>query len=140
MPTVVDIRSIAFMSSAVRFGRRINCMKDELDEKLEMPNFCTKIVFGPSELIDSRSEESNPRISDVMPTIDVTPITTPSTVSAERILLLRRVSNAMAAVSPSSANCLVNLGMTIPGARLRWDPAWRRAAPASSRRTIPPPP
>ena len=56
-------------------------------------------MFGPSELIESRSDESKPRISDVMPTIDVTPMTTPSTVSAERILLLRRVSNAMAAVS-----------------------------------------
>ena len=28
------------------------------------PNFCTKIVFGPSELIDSRSDWSKPRISD----------------------------------------------------------------------------
>ena len=126
------------MSSAVIFGRRINCMNDELDEKLEMPNFCTKIVFGPSELIELRREESNPRISDVMPTIDVTPMTTPSTVSAERILLLRKVSNAMAAVSPSSANCFVNLDMAIPGAKLRWGPAWRRASPASSRRTSPP--
>ena len=41
-----------------------------------------------------------------MPTIDVMPITTPSTVSAERILLLRSVSSAIAAVSRSSASCL----------------------------------
>ncbi len=53
------------------------------------------IVFGPSALIDWRSELSKPRISDVMPTIEVTPITTPSTVSAERILLPRSVLNAI---------------------------------------------
>ena len=44
-------------------------------------------MFGPSWLIESRSDWSKPRISDVMPTIDVMPMTTPSTVSAERILL-----------------------------------------------------
>ena len=135
MPTVVDSRSMAFMSSAVMFGRRISSMNDAPDEKLSPPNFCTKIVFGPSELIELRSELSKPRISDVMPTIEVTPITTPSTVSAERILLLRSVSNAIAAVSPSSANCLVNADMVIRAATLRWDRASPRAAPASSRRT-----
>ena len=46
------------------------------------------IVFGPIWLIASRSDLSNPRMSDVMPTIEVMPITTPSTVSAERILLV----------------------------------------------------
>src|SRR5687768_7841304 len=50
----------------------------------------------------ARSELSNPRMSDVMPTIDVMPMTTPSTVSPERILLLRRVSSAMRRTSPSS--------------------------------------
>ena len=43
----------------------------------------------------SRSDWSKPRISAVMPTIDVMPMTTPSTVSAERILLVRTVSNAI---------------------------------------------
>ena len=34
-----------------------------------------------------------------MPTIDVMPMTTPSTVSPERILLVRTVSNAIATTS-----------------------------------------
>ena len=52
-------------------------------------------MFGPSARIESRSDSSKPRISDVIPTIDVMPMTTPSTVNAERILLVRSVSNAM---------------------------------------------
>ena len=44
----------------------------------------------------SRSDWSKPRIIAVMPTIEVMPMTTPSTVSAERILLVRTVSNAIA--------------------------------------------
>ena len=36
----------------------------------------------------SRSDVSKPRMSDVMPTIDVMPMTTPSTVRAERILFV----------------------------------------------------
>ena len=108
MPTVAACRSMANMSSVVISGRRIRSKKDAPDAKLRPPKRCTKIVFGPSELIELRSEVSKPRISEVIPTIDVTPITTPSTVSAERILLLRSVSNAISAVSRSSANCLVN--------------------------------
>ena len=60
------------------------------------------MVLGPSWLIDSRSELSNPRMSDVMPTIDVIPMTTPSTVSAERILFVRSVSIDIVMISPSS--------------------------------------
>ena len=60
------------------------------------------MVLGPSWLIDSRSELSNPRMSDVMPTIDVMPMTTPSTVSAERILFVRSVSIDIVMISPSS--------------------------------------
>ena len=70
--------------------------------RLSAPHFCTMIVFGPSWLIESRSELSNPRMSDVMPTIDVMPMTTPSTVSAERILLVRSVSTDIVTISPSS--------------------------------------
>ena len=55
--------------------------------KLVMPKRWTKIVFGPIARIMSRSDWSKPRIIAVMPTIDVMPMTTPSTVSAERILL-----------------------------------------------------
>ena len=60
-------------------------------EKLSAPNFCTMIVSGPSWLIESRNDWSKPRISEVIPTIDVMPMTTPSTVNAERILLVRSV-------------------------------------------------
>jgi hypothetical protein len=70
-----------------------------LPDMLSAPIFCTKIVFGPSSLIDSRSDSSNPRMSDVMPTIDVMPITTPSTVRAERILLARSVSTDIQTIS-----------------------------------------
>src|SRR5262245_35847890 len=47
----------------------------------------------------SRIDSSKPRMSAVMPTIDVMPMTTPSTVSAERILLVRTVSNAITITS-----------------------------------------
>ena len=57
------------------------------------------IVFGPSWLIESRSDWSKPRMSEVMPTIEVMPMTTPSTVSAERILLVRSVSIDMTTIS-----------------------------------------
>ena len=69
------------------------------EPKLNAPIFCTKMVFGPICPIESRSDWSNPRMSDVMPTIDVMPMTTPSTVSAERILLVRSVSIDMPTIS-----------------------------------------
>ena len=47
----------------------------------------------------SRSDSSKPRIIAVMPTIDVIPMTTPRTVSAERILFERTVSAAIAMTS-----------------------------------------
>ena len=50
----------------------------------------------------SRSDSSKPRISDVMPTIEVMPMTTPRIVSAERILFVRSVSNAITATSRQS--------------------------------------
>src|SRR5438045_804959 len=64
-----------------------------------MPNRWMKIVSGPIARIIARSDSSNPRIIAVMPTIDVMPITTPSTVSADRILFDRTVSNAVATTS-----------------------------------------
>src|SRR5688500_3497766 len=60
------------------------------------------MVSGPSWLIASRRELSKPRISEVIPTIDVMPMTTPSTVNAERILLVRSVSNAIPKISVNS--------------------------------------
>ena len=65
-------------------------------------NFATKIVFGPSCRMLSRSDWSKPRTSDVMPTIAVMPMTTPRTVNAERSLLTRSVSSASVTTSPSS--------------------------------------
>src|SRR5688572_22221072 len=59
------------------------------------------MVLGPSCSMVARSELSKPRISDVMPTIDVMPMTTPSTVSPERSLLARNVSSAIRTTSPS---------------------------------------
>ena len=47
----------------------------------------------------SCSDESKPRISAVIATIDVMPITTPSTVSPERSLFVRTVSKAMTMTS-----------------------------------------
>ena len=95
-------RSIARASSIVRLGRRATSRKLLPEAKLSVPNFWTMIVFGPSWLIESRSDWSKPRMSEVMPTIDVMPMTTPSTVSAERILLVRRVSIDMTTISDIS--------------------------------------
>src|SRR5919197_893989 len=95
-------RSMARASSIVRFGRRATSRNVLPAEKLSAPHFCTMIVFGPSVLIASRKDRSKPRMSDVMPTIDVMPMTTPSTVSAERILLARSVSHDMTMISDSS--------------------------------------
>ena len=61
-----------------------------------------KIVLGPIALIMSRSDWSKPRMSAVMPTIDVMPMTTPRTVRPERILFVRTVSNAIEMTSLKS--------------------------------------
>ncbi len=82
--------------------------------KLRPLNFCTMIVFGPIWLIESRSDLSNPRMSDVMPTIDVMPITTPSTVSAERILLVRSVSIDMPTISRMRPERRFAISVTCP--------------------------
>src|SRR5262245_5005403 len=58
------------------------------------------MVLGPSVRIMLRSDSSKPRISEVMPTIEVMPITTPRIVSAERSLLPRSVSIAIRQISP----------------------------------------
>src|SRR3954447_27018447 len=95
-------RSIARASSMVRFGRRATSRKLLPDPMmLSAPHFCTIRVFGPSCPMESRSDWSKPRMSEVMPTMDVIPMTTPSTVSAERILLARSVSNDMTTISDS---------------------------------------
>ena len=54
------------------------------------PKRWTKIVFGPELRGSSRAATGRSRgCIAVMPTIEVMPMTTPSTVSAERILLPR---------------------------------------------------
>ena len=59
------------------------------------------MVLAPACRTDSASPSLNPRMSEVIPTIEVMPMTTPSTVNAERILLERSVSNDMATISAS---------------------------------------
>ena len=105
------------------------------DAKLSAPNFCTMIVLGPSWLIESRSDLSKPRMSDVMPTIEVMPMTTPSTVSAERILFVRSVSIDIATISPSRPAAEGSHRCSTPGAALRSDRAPRPASPDTGRRT-----
>src|SRR6476661_3077534 len=97
-----DPDATALASSRVMFGRLAMSMNDLPDAALRALNFWTKTVFGPRARIESRSDSSKPRISDVMPTIDVMPMTTPSTVSAERILLVRSVSIDIDTISRSS--------------------------------------
>ena len=47
-------------------------------------NFVSMTVSGPIVSIVSRSDWSSPRISDVLPTIDMMPMTTPRIVSPDR--------------------------------------------------------
>src|SRR5262245_22748215 len=60
------------------------------------------MILGPASAMRSRSDWSKPRIMAVMPTIDVMPITTPSTVSAERILFDQIVAKAITTTSRKS--------------------------------------
>ena len=96
-------RLIASPSSTVSPGRLIRSTNEAPDEKLTAPKRWTKMVRGPSDRIESRSEVSKPRMSAVMLTIEVMPMTTPRMVSAERILLAHSVSKAISAVSRKSA-------------------------------------
>ena len=75
------------MSETVRFGRFISWVKMSPLVRLVGPKRWTKMMSGPIARTESRSDSSKPRIIAVIPTIDVMPMTTPSTVSAERILL-----------------------------------------------------
>src|SRR3954468_18993491 len=97
-----DSWATARASSRVMFGRFAISMKDLPEAKLTALNFATNTVFGPRVRIASRSDSSKPRISAVMPTIEVMPMTTPRTVSAERILLVRSVSIDIDTISPNN--------------------------------------
>ena len=78
-------RSIASASSGVRLGRRSNSERSSPAARLIPENCARKIVSGPTAEIVSRRDSSKPRIMDVIPTIDVIPMTTPSTVNPDRI-------------------------------------------------------
>src|SRR5262245_28237731 len=91
--------SMARASDTVRFGRLRKVENSVALEKLNGPKRWMMMIFGPMALIESRSDSSNPRIIAVIPTIEVMPITTPRTVSAERILFDLSVSNAMRTTS-----------------------------------------
>src|SRR5438034_1054724 len=100
---VVVWSSIARASETVRLGRFSSSRISAPLLKLTMPKRWTKIVFGPIPRIMSRTDSSNPRMSAVMPTMEVMPMTTPRTVSAECSLLVRTESNAMTMTSPCEA-------------------------------------
>ena len=88
------------MSEIVRFGRLSSSFTSMPLVKLTALKRMTKMVLGPICRIRSRIDSSKPRMSAVMPTIDVIPMTTPSTVRPERSLFVRTVSNAMLITSP----------------------------------------
>ena len=83
----------------VMLGRLIRSRNSLPCEKLTKLNFVTNIVFGPIWRNRSLNDSSKPRISAVMLTIEVMPMTTPRMVNAERILLLRSVSTAIVRIS-----------------------------------------
>ena len=74
----------------------------------------TMMVLGPSSRIMSRNESSKPRMIELMPTIAVMPITTPRTVSPDRILLARIVPSAIPIVSAKSATRTMFVSSRIP--------------------------
>ena len=59
-------------------------------------------MLGPRARTLSCSEMSKPRMSDVIATMDVMPMTTPSTVRPERSLFVRTVSKAITMTSRMS--------------------------------------
>ncbi len=69
------------------------------DVRLTRENLVTKIVSGPICRKASLNDSSNPRRSDVIPTIEVMPITIPRIVSADLSLLPRSVSQDIATIS-----------------------------------------
>ncbi len=92
---------MARASSIVRFGRLIRSRNSLPCEKLTKLNFGMNIVFGPTCRNRSLNDSSKPRMSAVMLTIDVIPMTTPRIVNAERSLFARSVSSAITRISVS---------------------------------------
>ena len=90
---------MAWASSMLMFGRLIRSRNDLPCERLTKLNFATNIVVGPICRNMSLNDSSKPRSSAVTLTIEVMPMTTPRMVSAERSLLPRSVSTAIARIS-----------------------------------------
>src|SRR5688572_11711970 len=103
MPTEGASFSIAWASSSVRFGRRSRSANSPPPARLMALNLATNSVLGPSSRMLLRSDWSKPRMREVIPTMAVMPMTTPSTVSPDRILLVRSVSSARKMTSRSRA-------------------------------------
>ena len=126
----VDRRAVALdraRVSSVRFGPLHQLLRTSVpDDEAERAELLRRrSCSGPSSRIESRSDSSKPRISDVMPTIEVMPMTTPSTVSAERILFVRSVSNDIADDFAEQAGADAAIGLLAPQ---RFDRIERRGA------------
>ena len=67
-----------------------------------------KMTFEPMLLTNLSTLSSSPRPIEETPMTTATPITMPSTVSAERSLLLRIVSVAIRRISPNSPLRIMN--------------------------------
>ena len=93
-------------SSTVRFGRFASTLRS-MSELANPETRATMMVFGPSVRMRSRNDSSNPRMIELIPTMAVMPMTTPRTVSAERILFARIVPKAMPIVSAKRATLTI---------------------------------
>src|ERR1700686_379553 len=76
-------------------------------------------MFDPMLATNSRTFSSSPRPIEETPMTTATPITMPSTVNAERNLLLRIVSAAMRKISPNSPLRIISFGCRLPEAGSR---------------------
>ena len=77
----------------------MSSLKSAPDMMLRPENCATKTVSGPISRMLSRSDSSKPRMSDVMPTMAVMPMTMPRMVSPDRIFWVRMVVTAITTIS-----------------------------------------
>ena len=92
---------MALASSSVRSGRRIRSQNSLPAAKLAMLILLDVDGVGPHLANEVSIWSPKPRMSEVMPTIDVTPMTTPRIVSADRSLLVTSVPTAIERISAS---------------------------------------
>ena len=76
-------------------------MNSSPEPMLMAENFVSMMTSGPIVSMVSRSDWSSPRISDVLPTIDMMPMTTPRIVSPDRAFWSRSVATAIVTISPN---------------------------------------